>query len=242
MVNNNNITLALVLGSGIDLYDELITDKTVFSVEIKGVHKKLVYSCSMNGKDMLVFKGRRHYYEGFTSDDILTSVRLAAEYGAKNIMITNAAGGLNDNFNEGDLMIITSHIDFNKPLPKPLTGNKKLNPYSKELRDKFKKACTKSEVKVHEGSYGFYPGPTYETRAEIRMQKKTGLDAAGMSTIPEVYEAASLGMNVLAVSVITNILNENNPAFASHESVLLSAQKASAKLNKAISNLINELN
>lgn len=238
MINNNNIVLGLILGSGIDLDESLITDKTVYSVDTVGIHKKIIFGCKFGGKDILVFKGRSHFYEGYNIDDMLANVRMASKYGAKNLLITNAAGGLNPNFIEGDLMLITSHIDFNRKHFYP----KSQYPYSQELQDKFRIACRKSKVKLHEGSYGFYSGPTYETKAEIRMQKKLGLDAAGMSTIPEVYEAAMLDMNVISVSVITNLLKENSVVPASHDEVLANAHKASGKLNSAIENLISELN
>jgi purine-nucleoside phosphorylase len=238
LINNSNIFLGLILGSGIDLDENIITDKAIFSIERRGVHVKVVYTCKIHGKELLVFKGRKHFYEGYSRDEMLENIRTAKEHGVRNLIITNAAGGLNENFVDGDLMLITSHISFNNKL----INNKNPDPYSKELSEKFKRACMKSKVKLHEGSYGFYSGPTYETKAEIRMQKKIRLDAAGMSTIPEVYEAASHGMKVISVSVITNLLKENAILPASHEDVLSTAQKASANLNKAIENLISELN
>jgi purine-nucleoside phosphorylase len=238
LVNNSNIVLGLILGSGIDLDENIITDKAIYSIDRGGIHIKIVYTCKINGKELLVFKGRKHFYEGFSRDEMLENIRIAKEHGVRNLLITNAAGGLNENFIDGDLMLITSHISFNNKL----VYHKNSDPYSHELIEKFKRACMKSKVKLQEGLYGFYSGPTYETKAEIRMQKKIGLDAAGMSTIPEVYEAASLGMKVISVSVITNLLKENAILPASHEDVLFTAQKASASLNKAIENLISELN
>jgi purine-nucleoside phosphorylase len=236
--NNNNITLGLILGSGIDLNEDIITEKTVYSVETSGIHKKIIYGCKINGKNALVFRGRKHFYEGYNLEEMLANVRKAHEFGVKNLVITNAAGGLNENFCEGDLMLLTSHIDFNGKL----SYQRDYSPYSAEMQNKVREAFVKSKIKLHEGSYGYYQGPTYETKAEIRLQKKFGLDAAGMSTIPEVYEASRLKMNTAAISVITNLLKENSIIPASHEDVLLSAERASVKLNKAIHNLINELN
>lgn len=238
MNNNSNIILGLILGSGIDLNDDLITEKTVYSVETSGIHKKVIYGCKINGKNVIVFRGRKHFYEGYTLDDMLGSVKKANEFGVKNLLITNAAGGLNENFCEGDLMLLTSHIDFNGKLK----YRREYKPYSSELQSKLRTAFKKSHIKLQEGSYGYYQGPTYETKAEIRLQKKFGIDAAGMSTVPEIYEAVSLKMNVAAISVITNLLKENNAVPASHDEVLINAERASEKLNKAIQNLINELN
>jgi purine-nucleoside phosphorylase len=242
LVNNNNIStnsaapvLGLILGSGIELDDDIITDKIIYNIDTSGIHKKIMYGCKIGGKQLLVFKGRRHYYEGHTINDMLGNVHAASENGVRNIIITNAAGGLNENFCDGDLMLITSHIDFNEKL----LYDKKFEHYSKDMQDSFRKACSLAKVKLHEGSYGFYTGPTYETKAEIRFQKKIGLDAAGMSTVPEVYEASKLGMNVMAVSVITNLLKENAILEASHDDVLLTAQKASSKFNKALQKFIS---
>jgi purine-nucleoside phosphorylase len=95
---------------------------------------------------------------------------------------------------------------------------------------------------LHEGVYGYYQGPTYETNAEVRFQKKFNIDAAGMSTVPESNEACKRGINVIAISVVTNLLNENRPEPASHESVIEKAKAASVGLNKALSILIPQLN
>lgn len=238
MVNNSNIVLGLILGSGIDLGDDILTDKTVYSVDTSGIHKKIIYGCKINGKEILVFKGRKHYYEGYSLDEMLGNVRQANEYGVNNLLITNAAGGINENFREGDLMLITSHIDFNNKL----RYSRNFMPCSEDFQSKIKTAFKNTGIKLYEGAYGYYQGPTYETKAEIRMQKKLGLDAAGMSTIPEVYEASALKMNVAAISVITNLLKENSIIPPSHDEVLYTAHRASAKLNKAIVQLVNELN
>ena len=237
-MNNNNIVLGVILGSGIDLNEDLIENKLIFYVETSGIHKKIIYSCTIGGKNVLVFRGRKHYYEGYSLVELTHSIKIAQEYGVKNLLITNAAGGLNDNFAEGNLMLITSHVNFNDKL----RLKKSKPPYSKTLQKKFKDACIQSGIKIHEGVYGYYSGPLYETKAEIRMQRKIGLDAAGMSTVPEAYEAAAAGMEVAAVSVITNLLRENIAVHASHNDVAFIGRNASNKLTKAICKLIFELN
>ena len=110
------------------------------------------------------------------------------------------------------------------------------------LAELFMESCKKAKVNFYEGVYGYYQGPTYETKAEIRFQKKFLIDAAGMSTIPEVTEANKCGIKVIAVSVITNILMENNIEPATHEAVLMNAFNASKNLNKVLSVLIPQLN
>lgn len=238
MVFNNNISLGLILGSGVDLSDDLVSEKNILLEDTTGVHRKTIYTCTMNGKNLLVFKGRKHFYEGWGFEDITANIQYANIAGVKNLLITNAAGGLNPNFTEGDLMLITSHINFIDKLKKQPT----ISHYSRRLQRLFRKACSSSKVMLHEGTYGCYTGPTYETRAEIRFQKNIGLDAAGMSTIPEVYEAYNSGIEVLALSIITNLLKESTAAKTSHDDVLQTAKNASKKLNKVLPAFISELN
>lgn len=241
LINNSKIALALILGSGLDLDESIISDKTILLEDAGGIHHKTIYRCRVNGRDILVFKGRRHFYEGFSTDEITYNVDFAVEKGADNMLITNAAGGLNENFSEGDIMLITSHINFIDKLRFSYVSNHG-GFYSKELQDKFRQSCKISNVKLQEGTYGCYPGPTYETNAEIRFQKKIMLDAAGMSTVPEVIEAASKKINVIALSVITNLLKENSSGETSHENVLMTAQKASQGLKKVLPVFISQLN
>jgi purine-nucleoside phosphorylase len=238
LINISNINLGLILGSGVDLDQNHISSKEILKEDNNGIHNKVVYTCNLNGTGLLVFKGRQHFYEGHSFESLTSGITLASEMGVKNILITNAAGGLNGNFEEGDLMLINSHINFLDKINHKRTSF----PYSKDLKNKFLNVSNKMKVKVHEGVYGYYPGPAYETCGEIRFQKKIGLDAAGMSTIPEVYAARELGINVIAVSVITNLLKENIPQHTSHDEVLLIAKRASEKLNSILPGFVSELN
>jgi len=241
LINNNNISLALILGSGVELENRLVESKNILFEDNTGVHHKLIYSCTMQGKAILVFKGRKHFYEGWSLDEITANIKTASGCGVENILVTNAAGGLNENFKDGELMLITSHINFIDKL-KFDSSNLNRNFYSKDLQKKFLEACKMVNVKIHEGTYGCYTGPTYETKAEIRVQKKIKLDAAGMSTVPEVIFAAGKNINVVAVSVITNLLKENAVLTASHDEVLSMAASASKDLNKVLPAFINQLN
>lgn len=228
----------MILGSGIQLSEELVSDVKVLSMDNSGVHQKKVFLCRVNDSEVLVFKGRKHFYEGYSKNEITYNIKFAFEMGARNILLTNAAGGLNENFNEGDLMMITSHINFiDKIHFKPANRF-----FDKELQEKFRRSCINTGVKLQEGTYGCYPGPTYETKAEIRFQKKFLLDAAGMSTVPELLYGADLNMKFIAVSVITNMLNEVNSVPANHESVINTAAKASESLNKLLPSFISQLN
>lgn len=238
MIKNKSIVLGLILGSGIELNDEIISDKNVIFEETKGVHNKLIYTCKISGNEAIIFKGRKHFYEGYSFEEITSNIKTAKELGVRNLLITNAAGGLNENFCEGDLMLITSHINFIDKLKQHPTTNV----YSKLLQEKFIAACRKVNVKLSEGTYGCYCGPTYETKAEIRYQKKIGLDAAGMSTVPEVNNANYHGIKVIGVSIITNLLKESSISVTDHDEVLNTAKTASIHINKVIPVFISELN
>lgn len=238
MIKNSNISLGVILGSGVELNENLLSNKSILLEDNTGIHRKQVFTCSIAGKKVIVFKGRKHFYEGHLEDEITGNIVFAQQMNVKDILITNAAGGVNENFKEGDLMLIRSHVNFIDKL----TLKRSAFPYSFELAEKFRKACSAKKIRLHEGVYGCYPGPAYETKAEVRMQKKFLVDAAGMSTVPEVLFAASLGINVIALSVITNLLRENPLGYTSHSDVLSVAGAASNKLNSVVPELISELN
>ncbi|MCC6866057.1 MAG: purine-nucleoside phosphorylase [Ignavibacteria bacterium] len=235
---NNKLKLAIILGSGVELNKNVFLNKQIIKEENEGVHLKQVYICKCGSDNILVFKGRKHFYEGFKKDEISGNIKFAAEMGIDKIFITNAAGGLNENFNAGDLMLITSHINFlTKIVNKPVSHF-----YDENLMNILRKCCIKNKIKLHEGTYGCYSGPTYETKAEIRFQKNFMLDAAGMSTVPEVLYASDKGLRVVAVSIITNLLKENEIAHISHNEVLSTASAASQNLNIILPCFISELN
>jgi purine-nucleoside phosphorylase len=232
------ILIAIILGSGIELDPDRIRDINVLKRECKGVHNKLRYTCTFEGREIFVLQGRKHFYEGYKYNELTEDIRLVKEMGAANLIITNAAGGVNNNFNVSDLMLIRSFVNLNSRL----VYKKNPFPYDIKLAELFLTSCSNAGVAIHEGVYGYYQGPTYETKAEVRFQRKYNIDAAGMSTIPESSEASLNGIKVAAVSVITNILKENNLEPADHETVISSAKAASGNLNKALSAFISQLN
>lgn len=231
------IPLAIILGSGIEIETARIKQAETLFEDNSGIHRKVIFKCLFEGFPLLVLQGRKHFYEGYKFTDLTENIQKIKSMSIKNLVVTNAAGGVNDNFSAADLMLIKSHINLNNML----LFQKKNFPYSKILQEKFEASCIEAKVKLQTGIYGFYQGPTYESKAEIRFQKKYNIDAAGMSTIPEVNEASLNGMNVIAVSVITNLLRENNIEPANHEAVLTTAKAASTNLNKVISGLIRKL-
>jgi purine-nucleoside phosphorylase len=235
---NKNIALGLFLGSGIELNESILNNKKVISEERTGVHNKQVFECIINGKHVLVFKGRKHFYEGYSRDAVTENIRFAFDKGVRNILLTNAAGGLNDNFSVGDLMLITSYINFIDKLASP----RKTYKLSSGLNEIIKRSAKKMKIRISEGVYGCYPGPMYETKAEVEFQKRIPIDAAGMSTVPELYEAANLGIKTSALSVITNLLKQNALVETSHEDVIRAANLASGNLNLLLPEVLSELN
>lgn len=237
-MSNRDISLAIILGSGIELDKSTLNDIKVTYEDNSGIHKKLIYTCMLEGHNTIVFQGRKHYYEGHPVEVLTENIKMIESMGVKNLVITNAAGGINDNYKVGDLMLIKSHINLNNNI---LCKSKPF-PYSTKLKELFEISCRAAKIRLQNGVYGYYQGPTYETKAEIRFQKKFNVDAAGMSTVPEANSASIKGINAIGVSVITNLLKENNLLPPNHESVLSTAKAASANLNKALTALITQLN
>ena len=236
--NKSEAKLAIILGSGLDVIADLIPEKRLLWSDKSGTHKKRTYIASINRTPVLIFCGRKHYYEGFSQEQILENIQTAKDFGVRHLLITNAAGGLNADFKESDLMLILSHINLN---PKLALRKSRIS-YRNTYYDKFKNICYDLKIRIFEGVYGCLPGPAFETPSEISMLKRFGLDAVGMSTIPEVFAASINGMSILALSVITNLLNENVMKPLSHNDVLEASRKASAPLKKAIFKLVSELN
>jgi purine-nucleoside phosphorylase len=157
-------------------------------------------------------QGRLHAYEGNTPEEVVFPLRVMARLGAKTLVITNAAGGINESFDAGDLMLITDHINFTGANPLTLNAEQGLDmfpdmthAYTPALRKKALSAAEACGLKLRQGVYIGLRGPNFETPAEIRAFRIWGADAVGMSTVFEVLTAASLGMNILGLSLITNM-------------------------------------
>jgi purine-nucleoside phosphorylase len=211
----------------------------LISEEKSGIHYKKVHIGRFSkNSEILLISGRKHFYEGYGLSEITQNIDIAQNFGVKNLIITNAAGGLNLNFKESDLMLITSYINFNSGLilpPHKIFSNSNLSKL-------FLKTALKNKVSCHKGIYGSFSGPMYETNAEIRYIKKFKIDAAGMSTIPELIKAKECGLNVIAVSAITNLLFESKQIFTNHSAVIRNAKKITPFLKNILSDISLELN
>ena len=200
----------------------------------------------IEGKKVLCMSGRFHFYEGYAMQDIGFFVRVLKVAGVKNMMVTNAAGGINRSFSQGALMMITDHIKFFDDSPLRGENIAELGPrfndmseaYTIELREKARAAAEIENIDLKEGIYAFMPGPSYETPAEIKMLDILGADAVGMSTVPEVITAAHCDMKVLGISCITNMAAGLSKEKLSHDDVKKTADENADKITRLIKRIL----
>ena len=232
--------LAIVLGSGFHhALAELRVDKKIAYAKIPGFPKPTVsghagelYFGHLGKTPVLVLSGRAHFYEGHEMERVTFAVRTLATFGIKDLLLTNAAGGLNKKFRAGDFMVLTDHINFIGTNPLRGAAIPDLprfvdltETYDKKLRELLFHAGKISKLKLQRGVYLAVSGPSYETPAEIRAFAALGADAVGMSTVPEAIVARQCGLNVAAVSCITNLAAGISPEKLSHAEVLETGER-----------------
>ena len=245
---------AIILGTGLGSLVNEITDKYEINYQdipnfpvstVEGHSGKLIFG-KLGDKDILAMQGRFHYYEGYNMKEVTFPVRVMRELGIKTLFVSNASGGMSPNFEVGDLMIITDHINF---FPEhPLRGkNIPYGPrfpdmseaYNKELIRKADQIAAEKGIKVQHGIYIGVQGPTYETPAEYKMFRILGADAVGMSTVPEVIVANHCGIKVFGISVITDLGVEGKIIEITHEDVQKAADAAQPLMTTIMRELIN---
>lgn len=248
--------IGLILGSGLgQLADEIAVSQKIAYTEIpnfpvstvKGHEGHLIFG-TLNDVQVVAMQGRFHFYEGYTMDEVVFPVRVMKYLGIKNLFVSNASGGVNHDFEVGDIMFITDHINL---MPNPLVGpnNDELGPrfvdmseaYDKRLLSKAKKVARHHSIHYKTGVYAAVSGPTYETPAEYKYIKLLGADAVGMSTIPEVIIARHMKLPVFAVSVISDLGVEGKIVEISHDEVVDAAALVAPKLNLIIKDLVKEV-
>ena len=212
---------------------------------VEGHSGKLIFGM-LGGKEVLAMQGRFHFYEGYDMKQVTFPVRVMHALGIKNLFVSNAAGGMNPNFEIGDLMLITDHINF---FPEhPLRGKNipygdrfpdMSAAYDKELIAMAKEIAAEKGIRVVEGVYLGTQGPTFETPAEYRMFHRMGGDAVGMSTVPEVIVARHCGIRVFGISVITDLGVEGIVVECSHEEVQKAADEAQPKMTTIFREIVN---
>ena len=234
-VGDSRPDIGIVLGSGLGgLAQEIEGAKRVSFNEIPGFpaatvsgHAGALVAGKLGGRNVVALAGRFHMYEGHPAQLAAFPVRVMHELGAPIYFASNAAGGVNRSLKAGDLMIITDHLNLTgvNPLTGPVQdGDERFPdmsaPYDIELRDLLRAAAAKVGVEPKEGVYACLPGPSFETRAEVRMLQTLGADAVGMSTVPEVIVARAIGMRAAGISCIANAASGVTDAPVLHADVL----------------------
>jgi purine-nucleoside phosphorylase len=247
--------IAIILGTGLGNFSEEITIKNrIPYTEIPGFpvsgiegHTGSLLIADYEGISVIVMQGRVHYYEGYSMEQIIFPVRVLHFLGVEILIITNAAGGMNENFSIGDLMIIKDHINM---MPNPLIGKHfpefgarfpdMSRAYDMDLIQKAHKIADRENIKVFDGCYVAVTGPTYETPAEYAFYHIIGGDAIGMSTVPEVIAARQMGMKCFGMSVITDMGIGNQVKILTHEMVREAANAAEPRMAAIIKGMLKE--
>ncbi len=249
--------MALVLGSGLgDFADTMKVEAVLEYKDIEGFpvstapgHKGRFVFGYVNDTKIVAMQGRVHYYEGYDMTDVVLPIRLMKLMGASTLFLTNASGGINDDFNAGDLMLITDQIS--QFVPSPLRGEniKELGVrfpdmshiYNDNLQKLAKESASKLGMELREGVYIQTPGPNYESPAEIRMAKTLGADAVGMSTACEAIAGNHMGMDIIGISCIANLAAGISPNPLTEEEVLEAGRKVAKKFTALVTEIISNV-
>jgi len=246
--------VAVVLGSGLgDFANEIGIVDTIDYSEIEGFPVSTVKGHAgrfvfgyVDRTPVVIMQGRVHYYEGYSMQDVVLPTRLMRMMGAKKLLLTNAAGGANENFKAGDLMMITDHITT--AVPSPLIGPNvdelgtrfpdMSEVYSKRLQAVIEKSAEEIGVEIQRGVYVQFTGPNYETPAEVRMARIWGGDAVGMSTAVEAMAANHMGMEVCGISCITNMAAGISKVQLDHKEVQETADRVAKTFKELLRKII----
>ncbi|XP_070829036.1 purine nucleoside phosphorylase 6 isoform X1 [Chaetodon trifascialis] len=256
--------VAIICGSGLGSLADLLDDKTVFPYKdiphfpistVQGHAGQLVFG-RLRGCECVCMQGRFHFYEGYNIHTVTYPVRVFFLLGVETLIVTNAAGGVNGQYDVGDVMLIKDHINMpGFAGQNPLCGHNDdrfgvrfpcmSDAYDRDLRVLAKEAAKEQgcDSFLQEGVYCMLAGPTYETVAECRVLQMLGADAVGMSTVPEVVVARHCGLRVLGLSLITNkvVTDYDSNEKANHEEVLRTTQHRTQDLQKLVSHLITKI-
>ncbi len=254
---NDQAEVGIILGSGLGgLVNEIEIKEKIpyeeipnFPVSTVDGHSGQLIFGILGGKKILAMQGRFHYYEGYNMKEVTFPVRVMKKIGINNLFVSNATGGLNPDYNIGDLMIIQDHINMFPEHPLHGKNIDELGPrfpdmsavYTKEFRHKARLIALKNNIDIKEGVYVGVSGPTFETPAEYKMFRILGGDVVGMSTVPEVIVARHMDMKVFGISIITDSGVPGEIVEVSHEEVQEVAMKSEPKMTLILKNLISEI-
>lgn len=250
--------VGVILGTGLgNLFVEEIKNQVVinynviphFPVTTVTSHKGQLIFGEVKKKHVMVMRGRFHYYEGYSMQQIALPIRVMKLLGVESLLVSNAAGNLNLNWHKGELMMLDDHINLQPD--NPLRGeNSELfgprfpdmsEPYNQKLNKRLLKIAKENKIKLHKGIYAAVQGPSMETRAEYRYLRMLGADAVGMSTVPEVLVANHMGITCCAVSVLTNDCDPDNLNRVELQTIVDTASASEKKLVTLFTGLISQL-
>jgi purine-nucleoside phosphorylase len=252
--------VGMILGSGLGTLAESVKDAVTIPYgdlppwpvsTVEGHHGQLVIG-KLEGQEVLVMQGRSHYYEGYSMPQIGFPVRVMQRLGVEILIVTNAAGAVNPNFEPGDVMLITDHLNLlGMAGESPLRGPNfdEIGPrfpdmgfaYDRELGELSRQVAEDNGFALQEGIYVCLAGPTFETPADLRFLKAIGVDAVGMSTVPEVTVAVHGGMRSLGLSTISNKAHLDGNTITSHEEVLEAGKIVLPKLTQIVTGVLQKL-
>lgn len=249
--------IALILGSGLgDLANEVKNPVKIKYHEIPAFkqssvdgHVGQLVIGKLENKEVLIMQGRIHYYEGYTLQEVTFPIKVMKKLGIEKLIITNAAGAINENFKIGSLMLIKDHINFMGINPLIGKNDNELGTrfpdmteiYDKKLLDIAKNCAEKLDINIFEGVYTATSGPSYETPAEVKMFKVLGADAVGMSTVPEAIVASYCGMKVLGISCLVNYAAGITDKKLSHSDVMEASELAKDNFSTFIREILKKI-
>jgi purine-nucleoside phosphorylase len=251
---NLRIKTGLILGSGLGVLADKVKDAIIipyqeipeYPVSTVEGHAGRLVTGYLAGQPVIVMQGRFHYYEGYSLQKITLPVRVMKLLGVETLLITNAAGGINRNFNIGDFMIINDHVNLMGDNPLRGQNINEFGPrfpdmtraYSQRLIKLAEATALEEKIQVRKGIYVALAGPSYETPAEIRFLARNGFDAVGMSTVPEVIVARHMGIDVLGISCITNMAAGILAKPLVHEEVMEAAERVKPDFIRLITGIV----
>lgn len=247
----------LILGTGLgQLAEEMTVELELpyeqiphFPVSTVESHAGKLLIGDLGGKSVMAMQGRFHYYEGYSMNQIVFPIRVAKMLGIQTLLVSNACGGLNPNYERGDIMLINDHINFlgDNPLIGPNDPNlgprfpDMSQPYTERLLSTAEQVALDAGIKMHQGVYLAVSGPMLETKAEYRYMRQLGADVVGMSTVPEVIAAVHMSMEVLGISVITDECFPDSLEPVSLDDVLEAAAMAEPHLTRIVVGVLERL-
>ncbi len=252
--------VGMILGSGLGMLADKVEETVIIPYgdipnwpvsTVEGHQGQLVIGV-LEGQNVLVMQGRAHFYEGYSMSQVGFPIRVMQRLGLEIFIVTNAAGGVNQDFEPGEVMLITDHLNLlGMAGESPLRGPNfdQIGPrfpdmgrsYDRQLGDLARQVAKENEITLHEGIYVCLAGPSFETPADLRFLKAIGVDAVGMSTVPEVTVARHGGMRVLGLSTISNKANLDGNTFTTHEEVLEAGKIVVPRLVKIVSGVLQQL-